>query len=227
MRTQFHEYDDIDSLARRAFRATPAGWVQLPYSYDYTSDYGTKEAPKEFMAVSEVRDDLGLFTDQSFDTLLGNYIRTATQMVERFAGVHLLGAAVVASYAYVSTLLQLPGHVSQGVQIQLHYRNTNGGMTQVDSVLMDSSNRSYYILRLNDLGEFSAVNTDYIAPILCNYTVVQLTDVDTIDQYRQAVRFLVGVMFENRGTGDLAANPKRINDILNMYLGGVRRAVVA
>ena len=230
--TAYSNYDIADKR-RQYFVTSPSGPLQLHYTLVTNHIASTQDNSNVFLTPADLRDELGLFSDVSFDPILANYIETATQIVEKYIGIPLINSTEQAYFIYPSERLRLP-HASEDVNLNtiiLNVTNGNGADRAVNAIanskfVNDHTDHRHITIKVTDLGIYDDLTTDLVAPIEVNYNADARQDTHDVDQFRQAVRLLVGLFFENRGVGDYPAPPRKIEAILEMLLAGTRRTVV-
>ena len=164
-----------------------------------------------YLTVTELRDEVGLFADDSQDELLAEYLLYATERVEEMIGQTLPARATTDRYACAGARLALssPG-VLAGTAVAVNARLAGSGATLTDVTHgwhLDPGPSPAHLV----FTEQPNVDRDgYAMPVEASYTS-GIDDTYPVgrEQVRQALRYVVSVLYERRGTGALAEKWER------------------
>ena len=182
-------------------------------------------ADSSLVQVSELRSEVGLFSDTSQDDLLTEYLLFALEKMEEMVGHAIIKRKTTDKYAMSwynryqvsSRGLKAIDQADLGVQVW-----SDGSLVEVDKTTwyMDPTPSPAHIVFT------STPSTDdrYALPLEISYSVsVGEQSPESIEQLRQCVRYIVGVLYENRGTSALPHNWDRG---LTSLLGSKHRMAV-
>ena len=170
-----------------------------------------------------LRNHLGLYTDTSHDALLEDYLLAAMERVGDEIGEQLQGLEITDVYPRAGTLELSSRAVTTGTTITVRGRLSESPTTLTpitEGWFLDPSARPPLIVFESN----PSLTDKYMNPLEVTYTPSGITEQtkDTF-QIQEALKYIVSVHFENRGTGIL---PERWERGLYSLLGSARRIAI-
>ena len=180
--------------------------------------------------VADMRDELGLFSDESMDGLVGGYIDSATEMIEKYLEFPIINSDIVdyflmGSERFLLSKTQLdPATISPIATIGNGVDRSDSSIAQENFVVDES--QGGIIVYIQNQSLLENLTTDFISPMRFEYPFSLQSTANFVEQVKQALRVLVGIFFERRG-GIEYPEMKKITGVLDSVLGGVRKSYVA
>ena len=150
------------------------------------------------VTLPQVRDQLFLFTDTQYDTLLSRLLLVATERAEAFTGRYFSAVSVTAYFPGANRIFYLSDERVTRVS-SLIYTDENG-MTQTvantNYTLDTTAERP--VVRLNEGYAFPTVSQNVSNPVRIGYSIAE-ENADLIpDDIRHAILLYVAELFEQR-----------------------------
>ena len=171
-----------------------------------------------FMEVSELRTEVGLFSDTSQDDVLTEYLLFAIEKMEEYVGQTLIARKTTDKYPaglgrFAVSSKGVRGEAGEGVEVWVW---TTIGRKQLDAAdwyLDPTPTPAHVVIE----GGMVADAQRYALPVEISYTAgVGERSPAASEQLRQAIRYIVGVLYESRGTSNL---PPRWDQGIGTILG--------
>ena len=160
-----------------------------------------------FLSLEEARQELGLFSDTSEDDLVTDLILTATERVSDVIGRPLTAITVTDFYSMLARRMELSNTNVSALTKFAGYTGT-GEVSESSLVdiahVLDVTGKIPTIMVDLDAIDILQFRSDLIAPYKATYTTDTVTEFPANqEQIRSGVRYMISVLYEARGTGQL------------------------
>jgi len=183
------------------------------------------------ITLSSVRDDLGVFGDESQDAMIRGFIESAIAIVERILSMPLTNRAVNDYYLEFGKRMILSQPVTSrprsGSRISIDsivWRNDAGveqtvSATDLGGIILDESGAWPIAVMPDSLAEISLLSEDAWAPVRITYEGAYVDALHpAFDVVRQALKWQVNQLYFHRAAPDLGdVTSAHINRLLNPW----------
>lgn len=160
--------------------------------------------PAHFVSLEQLRNEVGLFDDDSDDDLLEEYLLTAVEMVEDIIGFALPGRTTTDRFRNPSYRMRLSSKAvlaTTDVTVSARLQGSGETLTAITTGwYLDASTTPPIVV----FDEAPNVDYRYTNPIEISYSAGIGDDYAVgREQFRQAVRYIVSCLYESKGTSGL------------------------
>lgn len=161
----------------------------------------------DLITLQEIRDDLGLFNDDSQDSSIKGYLRTSLRECEKILGVPVISRNVTNYYPSFAKRMELSQEVpdSDFAIVSVSYRNANLVATNVDTTNVHhdySAGRSALLFLDPKLPD--DLSEDIANPVEIVFSGAGIrAGNEAIDSVRQALKWHVNLLYFQRASADV------------------------
>ena len=183
-------------------------------SYTEFSRISPTAPPVLPIGIGEIRNDLGLFDDSSFDDLITEQAVSAEEYISTYLGHPVTRRSITDFWPSVGSRLHLSGNGIDSTNIVLRYHDAENVEQIISGWTYDATSRPYSLVVPSATRTLSTI---FMNPVSATYdSGIELSSTGW-SAVRQALKFLIAQYFYNRGRQDVTIETRHVKAILAPY----------